>query len=90
MFSSRITFGLATRDVHASLDGLVLATPITKSCYPYNYLSEADWEKAYNEVGLRPISVKRRLKLYPNPANLIFGRGLHFIALLQKGLKTGE
>jgi ubiquinone/menaquinone biosynthesis C-methylase UbiE len=61
-----------------------------KVVLPYNYLSEADWEKAYNEVGLRPINVKRRLKLYPNPANLIFGRGLHFIALLQKGLKTGE
>lgn len=60
-----------------------------KVVLPYNYLSEADWEKAYREVGLRPINVKRRLKLYPNPANLIFGRGLHFIALLEKDLKTG-
>ena len=51
---------------------------------PYNYLSESEWNKTYEKVGLRPVSVKRELKLYPNPANLVFGRGLHFVSLLEK------
>ena len=50
----------------------------------YNYLSETEWTQTYRSIGLRPVSLTRELKLYPNPANLIFGRGLHFIALLEK------
>jgi hypothetical protein len=51
---------------------------------PYNYLSEAEWNQAYNDAGLRPISITRKLKLYPNPTKGIFGGGLHFIAFLAK------
>ena len=51
---------------------------------PYNYLSEAEWDQTYKNAGLRLVNVTRALKLYPNPANLVFGRGLHFIALLEK------
>ncbi|MBA3962027.1 MAG: methyltransferase domain-containing protein [Chthoniobacterales bacterium] len=51
---------------------------------PYNYLSETEWNRIYNKVGLRVVQEKRTLGLYPIPANLIFGRGLHFVSLLEK------
>jgi ubiquinone/menaquinone biosynthesis C-methylase UbiE len=51
---------------------------------PYTYLSETEWSQTYKDVGLRLISLTKALKLYPKPANLVFGRGLHFIALLEK------
>ena len=51
---------------------------------PYNYLSEMEWHRIYERVGVRPVDIKRKLNLYPQPANLVFGRNLHFIALLEK------
>ncbi len=54
---------------------------------PYNYLSATEWEQTYKDVGLRPIKIKKDLKLYPKPANWIFGRGLHFVALLEKNVR---
>jgi ubiquinone/menaquinone biosynthesis C-methylase UbiE len=51
---------------------------------PYNYLSETEWNQAYETVGLRPVRVTRRLDLYPKPADLLFERKLHFVALLEK------
>lgn len=51
---------------------------------PYNYLSGPEWDEAYKTVGLQPVKTLSRLQLYPNPANWIFGRGLHFITLLEK------
>jgi len=64
---------------------------------PYHYLSETEWCRIYDQVAVRPVETKRKLNLYPQPANLVFGRGLHFIALLEKepqrqrqGLNHGE
>jgi hypothetical protein len=54
---------------------------------PYNYLSENEWKSTYEAAGLEVVQLRRDLALYPFPANLVFGRGLHFIALLKK---TGE
>jgi ubiquinone/menaquinone biosynthesis C-methylase UbiE len=51
---------------------------------PYNYLSESEWQRIYDDLGLRLLEVETALGLYPQPANLIFGRKLHFIALLEK------
>jgi ubiquinone/menaquinone biosynthesis C-methylase UbiE len=51
---------------------------------PYNYLSETEWRRIYERVAVRPVETKRKLNLYPQPVNLVFGRGLHFIALLEK------
>jgi ubiquinone/menaquinone biosynthesis C-methylase UbiE len=51
---------------------------------PYNYLSEAEWDQIYAGLALRPARTVRNLHLYPKPADLIFGRGLHFIVLLEK------
>jgi len=51
---------------------------------PYNYLSEPEWNQAYQRLGLKVVEIKRKLGLYPFPADLLFGRGLHFVALLEK------
>jgi ubiquinone/menaquinone biosynthesis C-methylase UbiE len=51
---------------------------------PYNYLSETEWEATYKVSDLEIVQLRRKLGLYPFPANLVFGRGLHFIALLEK------
>jgi ubiquinone/menaquinone biosynthesis C-methylase UbiE len=51
---------------------------------PYNYLAESQWQKIYDDLALREVSVTKDLRLYPQPANAVFGRNLHFIALLEK------
>ena len=49
---------------------------------PYNYWTEAQWNNAWREVGLRPERLETQLGLYPVPADWVFGAQLHFIALL--------
>jgi SAM-dependent methyltransferase len=49
---------------------------------PYNYWPERRWHEAFAEVGLQLTHWDARIPLYPFPASLIFGRGLHFIAAL--------
>jgi ubiquinone/menaquinone biosynthesis C-methylase UbiE len=51
---------------------------------PYNYLSQKRWDKLFEDVGLEKIVTEHKIALYPFPFSLIFGRGLHFISLLQK------
>jgi ubiquinone/menaquinone biosynthesis C-methylase UbiE len=51
---------------------------------PYSYLSSRQWRGLFRSLGLTVSLWHDRLKLYPGPANLIFGRGLHFIALVEK------
>lgn len=46
---------------------------------PYNYWSKAEWDAAFDAVGLKPVEIKRSLGLYPAPASWVFERGLHFI-----------
>jgi ubiquinone/menaquinone biosynthesis C-methylase UbiE len=50
---------------------------------PYNYLSRTAWQRLFAKAALHQTGVELRLPLYPFPASLIFGRGLHFIADLQ-------
>lgn len=49
---------------------------------PFSYWSEAEWRSAWDRCGIRPVSILRRLRLYPFPLSLIFERDLHFIATL--------
>lgn len=49
---------------------------------PYNYWTLARWHRAFDELGLRINSWESNLRLYPFPADLVFGGSLHFIALL--------
>jgi hypothetical protein len=50
---------------------------------PYNYWAEAQWQRAFGEVGLEVERKVTELGLYPFPASLLFERRLHFIASLR-------
>ncbi len=49
---------------------------------PYNYWPKASWHHAFQTLGLRTAEWRDQLGLYPAPANVVFERGLHFIARL--------
>jgi ubiquinone/menaquinone biosynthesis C-methylase UbiE len=51
---------------------------------PYSYYSRRQWDEIFASVGLRLAQWAEDLPLYPFPASLIFGRRLHFIALLER------
>lgn len=46
---------------------------------PYNYWTEKQWRAAQTELRLRPVVLIRDLKLYPGPADAVFGANLHFV-----------
>ena len=50
---------------------------------PYNYWSHQRWQEAFASLDLSVGFWKQDLQLYPNPANLLFGRSLHFISRLE-------
>ena len=50
---------------------------------PYNYWTPAQWHGAFDKLRLTASSWESNLKLYPFPADMIFGRDLHFIAVLR-------
>jgi SAM-dependent methyltransferase len=49
---------------------------------PYNYWPQQRWREAFATLGLTIGVWKKELRLYPSPANWVFGRSLHFIARL--------
>ncbi|MBL0358283.1 MAG: class I SAM-dependent methyltransferase [Chitinophagaceae bacterium] len=49
----------------------------------YNYLKEEEWETVFKNLGLKMVNKKTSLPLYPFPFNILFGRKLHFICLLE-------
>jgi SAM-dependent methyltransferase len=51
---------------------------------PYNYQSRAQWMTFFAACGLRVHSWNGDLPLYTTVFNGVFGRGLHFVALLEK------
>ncbi len=51
---------------------------------PYNYQSSTQWDRYFSEAGLNIGARQDRVKLYPFPFSALFGRKLHFIALLEK------
>jgi SAM-dependent methyltransferase len=57
---------------------------------PYNYWTPAQWRGAFDKLGLTAISWESKLKLYPFPADLIFGRSLHFVAALRVPRQKGN
>ena len=48
---------------------------------PFNYLTRARWDDAFDRARLRIVTWNDKLGLYPFPARLIFERRLHFVAL---------
>lgn len=51
---------------------------------PYNYQSRDQWNGQFAQAGLRLRDWNGRFPLYPFPFSALFGRGLHYIALLEK------
>ncbi len=52
---------------------------------PFKYLDSGEWRQVLADCGLCELSRDRLPSLYPFPASLIFGRRLHFMALLAAG-----
>jgi SAM-dependent methyltransferase len=50
----------------------------------YNYWSTERWRRAFSELGLDVADWIPDPALYPWPASLVFGRGLHFVARLTR------
>ncbi|MDD2762703.1 MAG: class I SAM-dependent methyltransferase [Opitutaceae bacterium] len=49
---------------------------------PYHYWSRAQWQEAFGRLGLRTANWTESVDLYPALVSWLFGRGLHFVALL--------
>jgi SAM-dependent methyltransferase len=49
---------------------------------PYNYWPEARWRQGFAALGLTITEWRRDIGLYPFPASLLFGRGLHCVVAL--------
>ena len=54
---------------------------------PYHYLSQAEWGRVFAECGLVAEETDSLRSLYPFPASLVFGRGLHFFSRLQPAVR---
>jgi SAM-dependent methyltransferase len=54
---------------------------------PYNYLSREEWLRTYESLNLRELKLTTELRLYPPPVDFVFGRNLHFVALLEKNAR---
>ena len=50
---------------------------------PYRFWSQDEWRHAFADLGLSVEAVRRRLGLYPPPANLLFEKRMHFIVRLR-------
>lgn len=50
----------------------------------YNYWTPAEWRAALAALGLTATCWRIRLGIYPWPADLVFGRSLHFVARLER------
>jgi ubiquinone/menaquinone biosynthesis C-methylase UbiE len=51
---------------------------------PYSYWTEEQWRQHFARLHLRTAVMRDHLGLYPWPASLLFERGLHFIAVLER------
>lgn len=50
----------------------------------YNYWPKEKWLSSFGELKLGTTAWKEELGLYPPPLQQVFGKGLHFVALLEK------
>ncbi|MEK7401589.1 MAG: class I SAM-dependent methyltransferase [Gemmatimonadota bacterium] len=51
---------------------------------PYSYWTAAQWDQAFADLKLTVADRRTSLGLYPWPASMLFERGLHFIARLER------
>ena len=57
---------------------------------PYHYWTRRDWTAAFDRLGWRVSAWVQPLALYPWLADLVFGRNLHFIALVHPPYPQGD
>jgi ubiquinone/menaquinone biosynthesis C-methylase UbiE len=50
---------------------------------PFNYWRHEQWLEAFDKLGLSVEVWNKDLRLYPEPADWVFGRSLHFVARLE-------
>jgi SAM-dependent methyltransferase len=50
---------------------------------PYNYLTRAEWNSIFREIGVSAATWNEALRLYPSPFSLAFDRSLHFVATIR-------
>lgn len=50
---------------------------------PHNYWRRDQWRQAFDRLGVEVDHWSSKVPLYPWPASLVFGRGLHFVARLR-------
>jgi SAM-dependent methyltransferase len=50
----------------------------------YNFKNQAYWNDLWRSLRLRVHYINTRVPLYPFPFSFLFGRGLHFVAVLEK------
>lgn len=50
---------------------------------PYNYWPRERWLEAFSSLNLRPATWNEHLRIYPWPADCLFGRRLHFVTRLE-------
>ncbi|MBW7845461.1 MAG: class I SAM-dependent methyltransferase [Bacteroidia bacterium] len=50
----------------------------------YNFKTEKFWRETFEELGLEIVSMNKKIPLYPGVFNWLFGRQLHFVAVLKK------
>ena len=53
---------------------------------PYNYWTLEQWNNAFKKLNLKVESWEKDLRIYPRPADFIFGRSLHFVAKLSENV----
>jgi hypothetical protein len=51
---------------------------------PYNYWPKEKWGEAFSLLDLTVVRINTKIGLYPWPASVVFGRGLHFVAKVRK------
>jgi len=51
---------------------------------PFNYQSKAEWDRLFSSCRLEVVHWNQNLPLYPPLFNNFFGRGLHFLAVLER------
>jgi len=57
---------------------------------PYNYQSRRQWSEHFSACGLEEAHWTTDVPLYPAPFGLIFGREMHFVALLDKKIRENQ
>jgi SAM-dependent methyltransferase len=57
---------------------------------PYNYQSRRKWKEHFAACGLDEVQWTTQVPLYPAPFSLIFGREMHFVALLDKKIQEKQ